>query len=132
AGKAEDLATPQREGGLLDDGRRHQVAHVEHDVAGWALVTLRKQLVDRSTNNVRYQRLVARPAERAIGHAASVAEHGEDIGDGTHLFKEVADVDEPDAFTAEPPDEREQVLDVVALQAAGRLVHQHDPRVRGD
>ena len=73
-----------------------------------------------------------RPGERAVGDAAPVAEHGEHVGDGAHLLEEVADVDDPDALAAEPPDQREQVLDVVALEAAGRLVHEHDAGARGD
>ena len=68
-------------------------------------------------------------AIRAAGHAAAVAQHGEDIGDLADLLEEVADVDDAEPLRAQPRDQREQPIDVGALQAARRLVHQQDAAV---
>ena len=89
---------------------------------------LREQRVDRASDHVRDERLVGDVGERAGRDAAAVAEHGEPIGDLAHLLEEVADVDDGHAARLEPPDQREQPRHVLARQAAGRLVHQHDRR----
>src|SRR5467141_1458631 len=66
------------------------------------------------------------------GHALPVAKDREAVGDLAHLFEEVTDVDHTDLLIPKLADQPKEMLHVVALQTAGRLVHQNDSRPRGD
>src|SRR6266516_897707 len=66
------------------------------------------------------------------GHALPVAKDREAVCDLAHFFEEVTDVDHADLLISKLADQPKEMLHVVALQTARRLVHQNDSRPRGD
>ena len=59
-------------------------------------------------------------------HAASVAEHRDPVGDAENLVEAMRDIDDPDAACPEPPQRREQPLDVGIGKCRRRLVEHKD------
>ena len=59
----------------------------------------------------------------------AVAEDRVTPGDLADLPEEMADVDRGDPASGQSPDQHEQALDVVPLEAARRFIHQEDARV---
>src|SRR5207245_7253077 len=92
----------------------------------------RKKILHLAPYHFRDQLLVSDRGQRTCHHTLAVAEHGEAVGDLAHLFEKMTDVDDADAFSLQPSDERKKPLDIFALQAAGWLVHEDDARARGD
>ena len=66
------------------------------------------------------------------GHALPVAQDREAVGDLAHLFEEVTYVDHADLLISKLANQAKEMLNVVTLQTAGRLVHQNDSRPRGN
>ena len=52
----------------------------------------------------------------------AVAQHGDAVGDLVHLVEEVADEEDGDAAVAQVADDGEELLDLAAVEARGRLV----------
>ena len=59
----------------------------------------------------------------------AVAEHRDPVGDLVDLLEEVADEQDGDALVAQVADHREQPVDLVAVEARGRLVEDQHPGV---
>ncbi len=59
----------------------------------------------------------------------AVAQHRDAVGDLVDLIEEVADEEDGDAAVAQVADDREQLLDLAAVQARGRLVEDQHLRV---
>ena len=102
------------------------------DLAVRDVAPRRKESLRRAADHHRDEPIVRRAGDAAGANAASVAQHGVAIGDLPHFLEEVADVDDGDAARGEPADEREQPIDVGALKAARRLVHQEHARIAGE
>ena len=121
---------------MFQDRREGDVLHREDHVALMAFPLLGTERgpggEGRPPDHVRDQLIVARVRDAAAGHAAAIAQHGVAAGDLAHFFQEMADIDDRDAARRELPDQGEQAIHVLALQAAGRLVHQEDARVGGE
>ena len=81
---------------------------------------------------MRDQPIVARLRDGPSIHAAAIAQDGVATGDLADFFEKMTDVNDRDAARRELSDQTEQAVHVLALQAAGRLVHQEDARVRGE
>ena len=128
--RAQHFASAQREAGLLDDRRRGEVLDIEDDIGGPRVLAAGKQLIDRTPDHVSDQLRVRDIGDDAAGDASPVTEHGEDVRNPTP--SRAADVDDPGLRASILPDQREQMLHVVSLQTAGRLVHEDDPRLRGN
>ena len=75
--------------------------------------------------------LVVDVGDGAGEHAPAVTQHRDLCRDLADLLERVADVDHAHARRRELADDREQPLDVEALQAAGRFVEQDDARADG-
>jgi hypothetical protein len=73
-----------------------------------------------------------RPTRRARIDAAAVAQHGDLVGDREHLVHAVRDVDDGHAAVAQAADDLEHLLDFVAAQRGGRLVHQQHLGIDAD
>ena len=129
---AEHLARAQRERGLAQRGRARDGKHLERHPAGHARRALREQRGDAAADHRRDQLVVRHRRELAGGDGAAIAQDGVGRGDRARLLEEVADVEHGHAPRGEAADQREQPVDVAARQAAGRLVHQHHARPRGD
>ena len=54
------------------------------------------------------------------------------VADTKHLFEAMGDVDDGDAVATKQVDDLEQPLDLSRFEGRRRLVHDHDPVVRGD
>ena len=91
-----------------------------------------KQPLRRTADHLAISSSFVVPAMSPVPTLRAVAQHGVAIGDLAHFLEEVADVDDRDAARREPADEREQPLDVGALEAARRLVHQQHARIAGE
>src|SRR6185369_17749095 len=87
-----------------------------------------EKILLRASDHLRDQFIVAGARDVAGSDAASVAQDSEAIGDLAHLFEEVTDVNDGDAFGTEAANQLEEISDVVALQAAGWFIHQDDTR----
>jgi len=79
------------------------------------------------------QFIVCHRTEFAMTHAESVSEDRIGVGNFAHLFKKVADVNNTDTVVPQASDQIKEMGHIVALQAAGRLVHEDDvgPRRHG-
>jgi hypothetical protein len=62
-------------------------------------------------------------------HETPVAEHGGPVTDPSELFHPMRDVDHADTASGQPPDRREQSLDLRLGEGRGRLVHHQDTGV---
>src|SRR5207245_1296498 len=71
----------------------------------------------------------ARVRDTARIDAAAVAQYRVSLSDLPDFLQEMADVDHCDPLGGESPDQPEQTIDIFALEAARRLVHQEDARV---
>ena len=91
---------------------------------------LRHSCLCRSHHH-RDQFIIGHTGQLATTHAPPVPQNGEPRSNLAHFFEKVADVDDGDAAVAQAADGIEEALDVGALQAAGRLVHQQDARIAG-
>ena len=66
-------------------------------------------------------------ASAPVATVLAVAEDRVALGDGLHLFEEVADVDDRDPLRLQPADHLEQPRGVVLGERAGRLVEDDHP-----
>src|SRR5262249_25190614 len=132
-GDAEDFATVEIEGGVAEAGWGGEVANLQNNVASCTgSLALCGARDDTAADHGGDHLVVAHGRELAGRPAAAVAQDGVARGDLAHFFEKVADVDDGDAAVAQLRDEAEEALDVGALQAAGRFVHQQHARVEGE
>ncbi len=69
---------------------------------------------------------------RACRHGLAIAQHRDAIGQGEDFVEPVRDVDHADVLAPETSNDLEETIDFAIGQRRGRLVHDHDPRVRAD
>src|SRR5439155_18039091 len=65
----------------------------------------------------------------AAANALPIAQDRVAVGDLSHLFEKVTDVDNGDAATAELRDQAKEPFDIRAFETAGRLVHQDESSI---
>ena len=84
-----------------------------------------------SSSSLPMRRLIKRAsverAGRLGGHPEPVAEHGDVVGHLEHLVQPVGDVEDADAGLRHPPDDLQQVPDLVLGERGGRLVEHDQP-----
>ncbi len=68
-------------------------------------------------------------AREVLAHEPAVAEHREAVADREDLVEEVGDEEDGDALVAEAAHHAEEALDLVGVEAGGRLVEDQDLRV---
>ena len=82
----------------------------------------REQIRGRRAHHQRHDGVGGGRRGRAGADIAAVAQDDEAIGDGLHFLDEVRDVDDRLPLRPQPPQQREEVFDVGAAEAARRLV----------
>ena len=85
-----------------------------------------EKILDWTSYHVRDHLIVRDGRDRAIRDAPAIPEHREIIGNLAHLLEKMADIDHGSALVSQLANQTKQPLNIVALQAAGRLVHQDD------
>ena len=128
-GDPEDLAAPELEAGMFQGRRRGDVLHGEDHLRGTRVGACGEEPRHGAAHHLRDQVVVAHPRDEPRIDAAAVAEDGISVGDVPDLLEEMADVDHRDPACRQAPDQCEEALHLLALKAAGRLVHQEDARV---
>ena len=129
---AEDLTSPHLQRRLPDTALDRDTLGLQAHGVARGLPSHRKQLRDVASDHVTDDLRVGQGVRGPCPDRPAIAQDGEVVGDGPDLLQEVADVDDGDALAAKPADEGEETLDVLARQAARRLVHQHHACVGGD
>ena len=69
---------------------------------------------------------------RARLDVPAIADDGHDVGELADLFEPVADVKDGDAAVTQATHRGEKIVDLVGRERGGRLVHDQQPRARGE
>src|SRR5215217_4465627 len=85
-----------------------------------------------STNHLRDQVSIASRGNITSCDTPSITENCIAFSDLPDFFEEVTYIDDRYSIGTEFPDQREELLDIVALQTTGRFVHQNDPCTGGN
>lgn len=125
---ADDLTGPHLEADVVEHAVARQPFDPEQGVTGVGALT-RVLLVDGPPHHEPYE-LVLRGGGGHLPDAAAVPDHGDPVAERGDLLEVVRDEDDPDAVLAQPPHDREQLLDLLGGQHGGRLVHDEHARVQ--
>ena len=128
AGDPEDVprADLQRHTG---DWAGHQIGDVEDGVTvlGVHVLRLRVDLLELAADEQVDQRSAVERAGRLGGDPQPVTEDRDVVGHLEHLVQPVGDVEDADAGRRHPPDDLQQVPDLVLGKGGGRLVEHDQP-----
>jgi hypothetical protein len=133
-GQAEDLPGPDGEGHPVEAAGQPEVLDLQQrgDRRVGQLAARREDVLDGAAGHQR-DHLAGGGAGRRQpgGDGAAVLEHGDPVADLTDLLQPVGDVDDGDAAGGEVADDGEEVVDLLAVQDRGGLVHDDQPGVLG-
>ena len=125
SGDSQDLTAPEGQtcrDRLLGAG---QISDLQGRIAGASLVR-RVKLVHLASDHQGHDIVRARAGGRSAARGPAIAEHRETVADLLDLFQEMGDVDHRQTLGPETENEREELLDIVSGEAAGRFVeNQH-------
>ena len=110
-------------------GTRLQTIHIEDGCAAPPRRS-REEVGDLAAHHHADDRVRGSGGDVAAPRVPSVAQHDETVGDRFHLFDEMRDVDDGAALRFQAAHQREQPRDVVAPEAARRLVEHEDAAAR--
>src|SRR5207245_1960477 len=118
----------------LQSWRSGQVLHLKQSLGalGEFARSHGEKSLDGPPHHVRDQFVIGNRSDPARSHALAIAQNSEVVGYLAHFFEKVADVNHIDVLIFEFANQAEEMLDIVALQTAGWLVHQNNSRVRGN
>ena len=95
------------------------------DLAGDA-ARERVEVVELAADHLGDELVAGQVADEVLADERAVAQHGDAVGDLVDLVEEVGDEEDGDAAVAQVADDAEELLDLAAVEAGGRLVeHEH-------
>src|SRR6266481_8406951 len=109
-----------------------KIAHLEHHLIAGAFLARWEKILDRPADHLHDQILVGYRGQQTGADTSPVAKNGVAVRNRSHLFKEVANVNDADSIVPQTPDKRKELGYIFALQAAGWFVHQDYVGARGD
>src|SRR5512132_1925886 len=107
-------------------GRRGKIAQCENNFLRARSLPRRKEILYLAPNHLGDQLIVSDCPQRTGANTLTVSQHSETIGDLAHLFQKMTDVDNTDALVLQPANQCKESFHIVALQAAGGLIHKND------
>ena len=133
-GDADHLAVVDVEVGRCEDAPATDPGRPEDRCGGAVDGALRAgrdglELVEHAADHLGDQVGAGQVFGAVLADELAVAQHRDAVGDLVDLVQEVADEQDGDALVAQVPDDREQPVDLVAVQARRRLVEDQHPGV---
>ena len=130
AAKANDLALADLETDVLEDAGKRQFADLERDVAdlGALLVQI---FLERAADHQPDDVGIGEIADRFRRDLVAIAEDGDAVAQGAHLFKAMRNEDDRATFVAQAARNGKERVDFLRRQRRGRLVHDDDAAVGG-